>query len=147
MTNDTEKMADNLTENTRAALDALRGHLVRNDVDTGCEHAFDRLVAILAVPALTPSSVSDADCAKGWRPDREAVARIIDPEAHVSVNDLVEDYRRTGQSGNMKWSEEQIRSIAQYAYDQGLSRLSRRRDGSLAKADAILALAPPEESQ
>lgn len=72
-------------------------------------------------------------------PEREAVARIIDPEAMTTLEDLVGDYRRQFSD----WPDERVREVAQFAYDSGAG-LAGRREDALAKADAILALSPSD---
>lgn len=66
---------------------------------------------------------------------REAVARIVDPDAMDTVEDLAGDYRQQFPD----WTEERVREVAQFAYDSGKIQLAARAD-ALTKADAILAL-------
>lgn len=65
---------------------------------------------------------------------REIVARIIDPEAMVTLEDLEADYRRE----NWRWSEAKVREVAKFAHGAGLKE-NARRPVVLAKADEILA--------
>lgn len=66
--------------------------------------------------------------------ERERIARIIDPDAMVTVAELADDYRRQ----NLGWPEAKVLEVAQFAYDQGADLL-KRREKALSKADTILA--------
>lgn len=102
----------------------------------------DRTKAVAAWNLRVPASPPTPSAGEGVR---EALARIIDSEALVTLGQLVADYRQHSQSSNLKWSEDQIQSVAQYAYDQGQAGLAGRREKAFTKADqciAALAAAP-----
>ena len=79
--------------------------------------------AIAALPPPTSAALSGG----GWRPDREEMARIIDPTTWQVMDDYLDATKR-------KW----VRLHAGYDPEAFKDRRS------LAKADAILALSPAQ---